>query len=263
VFQTRCGVRDCTNRNVFTNFERFRFHMRRDHKLYEPSDDKNSFYKCDLCEYECGEDEKNKFKIHYIKHASREIRPYVNEIECIFHNCDYYKTYAKKNYYSHIDRNHDIHEDLLKKKFLKKLNEQDQDNQDIFNDMQSEYNEQVNDMDTEHVQGGQKSKNNSTAYDDQIKNRFNYVFDRYMRTYMKYRNVFHIPKYQCDEIFQDIFNFFQDELETYKLVIPATLKTYDINEELHNPIINQIEHSNSFTMVHKQLKSESQKPMLR
>jgi hypothetical protein len=32
------------------------------------------------------------------------------------------------------------------------------------------------------------------------------MYEIYFRTYIKYKDKFLIPKYQCDEIFEDIFN---------------------------------------------------------
>jgi hypothetical protein len=83
--------------------------------------------------------------------------------------------------------------------------------------------------------------------------------EKHMQTYLKYKTVYHIPQYQIDDIFNDIYNIIQDEHETCKQTIPGTLKTYNIDTENSKAILNQIQISNTFNMVHEESKYDSKK----
>lgn len=190
----------------------------------------------------------------------KEAEPRVDSVICIFKNCQYeFSNY--KSFHSHCrDHHNKIDEHELKLKFKGTV-----DDINDINENSSEFNceDGIESHDNDLLPTNDNDETvNSTfniKHQTSIQNHYKEVLDFYMKQYIRFKNMFHIPKYQCDEIFQVFQEFLRKDLHGYRLAIPQMLQTYDLDLKYFLPFSNHLEASSIFTMVHKDLKYNSSK----
>jgi hypothetical protein len=247
----KCGYRGCKDGFECYDYKSLKYHLarRNTHKILNKDEDR---VKCDFptCNYEVGLSKLGEIKNHYVNHLN------VNEnisIECIFSSCQNYSSNVKTTYRSNMAIKHGNLTGALKEKYYAKRNDAAS-NQTL---MVTDDNFVESDVDC-----GQNVANIRTGPQfDKLKHH-NQMRDFYLATFLKYKNMYHIPKYQCEAIFRDFMYFEQLNIENFKNVFKETLATYKIETSIADILLNQLEISNNFFNIHNKYKSDYKKVIL-
>lgn len=210
--------------------------------------------------YVCNDDLCSSLKFNnqsdLINHLETHLNVNKNEIECLY--CE--NSYANKNSYrkhaSHYHRGVGFKQVKNSFKFIPIENNNNNDDIEM-NDLELD---NIQPIDLEHnnlatVENNQTnvSVNETSNSDTNIEE----LCDLYNKTYLKYNSLHMIPNYVCSEIFEDIGNFISLNnsiiINTIRLLVGNNVEF----KKIANKIIDHINIANTYELVHKKNKNES------
>ncbi|CAF1050796.1 unnamed protein product [Brachionus calyciflorus] len=176
------------------------------------------------------------------------------QLKCLFKNC-YFETNVSTSYSQHLSKQHrfEFGEREIKSDFIKFV-----DNNDYF--IIPEYNQEPN-MSPEQIPASE-----SIEIYDQVENSPLETFPKYsdeeirefyMMTYLKYHAFHGIPKYICDNLFEDILLFLRiNNTNLYPIIEKCHAQCKNTPPE---EIINLLNNENPIKKVHEKSKTDLKK----
>ena len=226
----KCCYENCHDR--FKKLKHFQNHLEKHHKNNE--DLKINAIKCNVSRCDYNLKNINDLYSHYYKHLESNNGEL---IVCFYKDCNYQAT-TKARFQTHLYSYHKKDTMNLKKEFLPVI------------DSEAEVEIQIDNSEYEPIETIESSNEPQS-------NKYLDLENFYMRLYLKLKDKYLIPKYKCDEIFEDINEIIKLNNNYVIDMINGCRRTYNKDKDLSVIIEDTLRSESVYEKVHKKNKHDS------